>query len=173
MTMHCTEILPRLNACLDGELPADQAQVVEDHVKTCQGCRHQFERISQVGGLLDMLDVPPLPQEFAFRVMAEARRKALRLPEKRPLLGVDWLPLRWFTQLTIPMRLAACAMVLLACLLGMFMSRDLSVSSNSRTTVAEAENLDGFEWFSPTPPASLGSAYLTLASTSTEEQGVR
>jgi hypothetical protein len=71
------------------------------------------------------------------------------------------------------MRLAACAMVLLACLLGMFMSRDLSMSGSSRITLAEAENLDGFEWFSPTPPASLGSAYLTLASTSADETPVK
>jgi hypothetical protein len=88
-------------------------------------------------------------------------------------LGLDWVPLRWFVDLTVPMRLGACAMVLLACLLGMFMSRDLSLSGSPRTTVVEAENLDGFEWFSPTPPTSLGSAYLTLASTTTEDQGAR
>jgi hypothetical protein len=51
----------------------------------------------------------------------------------------------------------------------MFMSRDLCLSGSSRTNVAEVENLDGFEWFSPTPPASLGSAYLTLASTKPNE----
>jgi len=47
------------------------------------------------------------------------------------------------------------------------------MSGSSRTTVAEAENLDGFEWFGPAPPASLGSAYLTLASTSPEDRGAR
>jgi anti-sigma factor RsiW len=173
MNMRCKGILPRLDAYLDGELPADQGHRVEDHLKTCQRCRDRLERIRHVGDLLDVLDVPPLPQGFAGRVMAEARRRALPMPKKGPLLGVDWLPLRWYTQLTIPMRLATCAMVLLACLLGMFMSRDLSLSGSSRTNVAEAENLDGFEWFSPTPPASLGSAYLTLASTSTKDQGAR
>jgi anti-sigma factor RsiW len=171
--MRCKEILSRLDAYLDGELPADQGHVVEDHLKTCEACRHQFERMHHVGDLLDVLDVPPLPQGFAARVMAEARGRALPLPEKRSLMGVDWLPLRWFRELTVPMRLAACTMVLLACLLGMFMSRDLSMSGSSRTTVAEAENLDGFEWFGPAPPASLGSAYLTLASTSPEDRGAR
>jgi anti-sigma factor RsiW len=171
--MRCKEILARLDAYLDGELPADQGHVVDDHLTTCQACRRQLERLRQVGDFLDVLDVPPLPQGFAARVMAEARRRDLPLPEKRPLFGVDWLPLRWFTELTIPMRLAACAMVLLACLLGTIMSRDISMSGGSRTTIAEAENLDGFEWFSPTPPASLGSAYLALASTSPEDQGAR
>jgi hypothetical protein len=71
------------------------------------------------------------------------------------------------------MRVAACAMVFLACLLGMFMSKELSLSGNRQTPFAEAENLDGLEWFSPTPPASLGSAYLTLALTIPEDQSAR
>jgi anti-sigma factor RsiW len=171
--MNCKKVLSRLHAYLDGELPAKLMREMEEHLGFCPSCRSQTEHIRQVDDMLDSLTVPPLPEEFAARVMAEARRRALPAPEKRPLLGVDWMPLRWFADLTVPMRLAACAMVLLACLLGMFMSRDLSLSGSPRTTVADAENLDGFEWFSPTPPASLGSAYLTLALTTPEDRGAR
>ena len=171
--MNCKKVLSRLHAYVDGEVQARLMREMEEHLGICPSCRSQVERIRQVDDMLDSMTVPPLPQRFSARVMAEARRRALPEPGKRPLLGLDWMPLRWFADLTVPMRLAACAMVLLACLLGMFMSRDLSLSGIARTTVVEGENLDGFEWFSPTPPTSLGSAYLTLASTTPEDQGAR
>jgi anti-sigma factor RsiW len=171
--MNCTKVLSRLHACVDGEVPARLMRKMEEHLDACPSCRSQVERIRQVDDMLDGLAVPPLPEGFAARVMTEARRRALPVPEKRPVLGGAWLALRWFSDLTVPMRLAACAMVLLACLLGMFMSRDLSLSGSPWATVVEAENLDGFEWFSPTPPTSLGSAYLTLALTTLEDRGTR
>ena len=171
--MNCKKVLSRLHAYVDGEVQARLMREMEEHLGICPSCRSQVERIRQVDDMLDSMTVPPLPQRFSARVMAEARRRALPEPGKRPFLGLDWMPLRWFADLTVPMRLAACAMVLLACLLGMFMSRDLSLSGIARTTVVEGENLDGFEWFSPTPPTSLGSAYLTLALTTTEDQGAR
>ena len=168
--MNCKKVLSRFHAYVDGEVQARLMREMEEHLGICPSCRSQVERIRQVDDMLYSMTVPPLPQRFSARVMAEARRRALPEPGKRPLLGLDWMPLRWFADLTVPMRLAACAMVLLACLLGMFMSRDLSLSGIARTTVVEGENLDGFEWFSPTPPTSLGSAYLTLASTTPEER---
>ncbi len=166
--MNCKKALSRSHAYVDGEVPAKLMREMKEHLDVCPSCRSLVERIRQVDDMLDSLSVPSLPNEFAARVMAEARRRALPAPGKRPLLGLDWVPLRWFVDLTVPMRLAACAVVLLACFLGMFMSRDLSLSGSPRTNVVEAENLDGFEWFSPTPPTSLGSAYLTLALTTPE-----
>jgi hypothetical protein len=105
--------------------------------------------------------------------MAEAKRRAPLAKEKKSLSPLGWQPLRWLIDLSVPMRLAACAMIFLACLLGMFMSKEISLSGNHQTPIAEAENLDGFEWFGPTPPASLGSAYLSLASTTLEDQDAR
>jgi anti-sigma factor RsiW len=171
--MNCKKVLSRLHAYLDEEVPAKLLREIEEHLGTCQSCRGQVERSRHVDEMLDSLTVPPLPQEFAARVMAEARRRAPLANDEKSLFPLGWQPLRWLPDLSVPMRLAACAMVLLACLLGMFMSKEVSLSGNRQTFVAEAENLDGFEWFSPTPPASLGSAYLTLASTSPEDQGAR
>jgi anti-sigma factor RsiW len=172
MSMNCKKVLPRLHAYLDGEIPANLMREIEEHLNVCPACRGQVERISQVGDMLDSLTVPPLPNEFAARVMAEARRKAPVAKEKKSFFPRGWKPIQWLFDLSVPMRLAACAMVLLACLLGMFMSKELSLSVHHQTSVAEAENLDGFEWFSPTPPASLGSAYFALASTTTEEDSL-
>jgi anti-sigma factor RsiW len=171
--MNCKKALSHLHAYLDGEMPAKLMCEMEEHFSACPSCRGQVERIRRVSVLLDNLTVPPVPQEFAARVMAEGRRRAPLAKDEKSFLPLGWQPLKWLLDLSAPMRLAACAMVFLACLAGMLMSRDLSLSGNSRTTVAEAENLDGFEWFSPIPPASLGSAYFTLALTTPEDQGAR
>lgn len=169
--MNCKKVLSHLHAYLDGELPATLMPEMEEHLGTCPSCHSQAERIGQMDVVLDSFTVPPLPQGFSSRVMAEARRRALSVPERRPFPGVAWLPLRWLVDLTVPMRLAACAIVIMASLLGMFMSRDLSLSGSPQADVAAAENLDGLEWFSPIPPSSLGSAYLTLALTSRKTRG--
>jgi anti-sigma factor RsiW len=171
--MNCNKVLSRLHAYLDEEMPVKLMREIEEHVSCCPSCSSQIERIRQVSDVLDSLTVPSLPQGFAARVMAEARRRAPLANDEKSLFPLGWQPLRWLLDLSIPMRLAACAMVLLGCLLGMLMSKELSLSGNRQPLVAEAENLDGFEWFSPTPPASLGSTYLTLASTSPEDQGAR
>jgi anti-sigma factor RsiW len=157
-------VLSRLQAYVDGEVPAGLMREMDEHLDACPSCRSQVERIREVGNILDSLSVPPLPEGFSARVMAEARRRAPVAEKRKSLFPLEWQPLRWLLELSVPMRIAACTVVLMACLLGMFMSRELSLSGNQRTSVAETENLDGFEWFSPTPPASLGSAYLTLAS---------
>ena len=167
--MNCKKVLSRLQAYVDGEMPAKLMSEMEEHLGGCPSCRGQVEHIRQVGGILDSLDVPPLPEGFSTRVMAEARKRAPLAKEKESFFPLDWQPLQWLLDLSAPMRLAASAVVLLACLLGMLMSKELSLSGYHQTSVAEAENLDGFEWFSPTPPASLGSAYLSLASATLDE----
>jgi len=162
--MNCKKVISRLQAYVDKEMPVELIREMDEHLGACPACRSQAERIRQVGDVLDSLAVPPLPQGFSARVMAEARKRAPLAKEKKSFFPLARQPLQWLLELSAPMRLAACAMVLLACLLGMFMSKELSLSGNRQTSVAETESLDGFEWFSPTPPVSLGSVYLTYAS---------
>jgi anti-sigma factor RsiW len=173
MTVNCNKVLSRLHAYLDGEVSAELMREIEQHLSTCPACRSQVERIRQVHDMLEDLPVPRLPQEFVARLMTRARREVLFAKEKKSLFSLDWLPAQWLLDLSAPMRLAACAVVFLACLLGMSMSKELSLSRNPQNLVAQTENLDGFEWFSPTPPASLGSAYFALASMTPGDQSGR
>ncbi len=169
--MNCRKVLFRLNAYLDGELPGDFKCEVEEHLKTCRACRTRAESMRSVGDRLDTLNVPPLPREFAARVMAEAQRRSLVGNECLPSISSRrWRP-QWLLDLSVPMRFAACAMVLMACLLGLFMGKEVSLSEIHQPVAADTESLDGLEWFSPAPPATLGFAYLTLAWTSPDERG--
>ena len=171
--MNCGKVLSRLHAYLDGEVPAKLMREIEQHLSTCPACRSQAERIRQVHDMLEDLPIPRLPQEFASRLMTRARREVLFAKKSKPLFPLHWQPIQWLLDLSAPMRLAACVVVFLACLLGMSMSKELSLSRNPQNLVAQTENLDGIEWFSPTPPASLGSAYFALALATTEDQAAR
>jgi anti-sigma factor RsiW len=169
--MKCTKVLSRLHAYVDGEMPAKLMSDMEEHLGTCPLCRIQVERIRGIHKVLDSLTVPPLPGEFKARVMTEARRRALPAREKKFLFLPDRQPLQRLSDLSVSMYLAACAMVLLACLLGLFMGREVSQLEVPQAVAANTESLDGIEWFSPTPPTSLSSAYLTFALTSSEDRG--
>ena len=171
--MNCGKVLSRLHAYLDGEVPAKLMREIEQHLSTCPACRSQAERIRQVHDMLEDLPIPRLPQEFASRLMTMARREVLFAKKSKPLFPLHWQPIQWLLDLSAPMRLAACVVVFLACFLGMSMSKELSLSRNPQNLVAQTENLDGIEWFSPTPPASLGSAYFALALATTEDHGAR
>jgi len=162
--MKCKKVLSHLNAYVDHELPLSQNREIKDHLQCCGICRTAFEQILQVEGFLDTLDVLPVPRAFADRVMAEARKKALPGAPKKPFFAWDWFWLQWLMELSMPVRLAACTVVLLAFFLGMTMSREISLSGNRLETVSREAGLEGFEWFSPAPPESLELTYMILAS---------
>lgn len=162
--MKCRKVLSRLQAYVDGEMPVKLRNDMEEHLGACPSCRNRVEGIRRVGDILDSLSVPPLPRSFSTRIMEEARRSVPLAKEGESFFPREWQPVRWLFDLSAPMRVAACAAVLLACLLGMLLGQELSHYGHRQVSVAEAENLDGIEWFSPAPPASLGSVYLTYAS---------
>lgn len=168
--MICEKVRSLLDAHMDGELADRAGQEVEEHLDTCGVCRERLERIREVKNVLDLLNVPPVPGGFSDRVMAEARS---RIPQTRgkTFFVPAGSPIRWFAELSAPMRFAACALTLLAFLLGVGMSREVSLSRDHRNAAAVMGNLEGFEWFGPTPPDSIGTAYLSLASNSLDAGG--
>ena len=158
--LSCLRYRNRLGAYLDGELSPRLRKAVSAHVARCKACRVALEELSHLAPLMHALDVPPVPAGLADKVMAHARTRVVRSHEGL----VAWSPLDWWRMVSAPLRLAACAIVLLAFFLGVALGRGAFVSGDNQTTVAGAASMEGFEWFSQTPPASLGSTYLMLAS---------
>jgi anti-sigma factor RsiW len=166
--MNCKKVLSKLNAYVDGELPDKRRCKMEAHFSMCRVCREQLEELEQVGERLDFLEVPSIPSGFASRVTARAgNRQISSSPGKMPFPFANWQPLRWFGELSIPMRAAAFGVIILALLLGAFMGKEIT-SPTGQQTMAGAQNMDELEWFGSTPPTSIGSAYLTLALAPTE-----
>lgn len=162
--MRCKKVLSHLSAHADHELSISLSHEVDDHLRDCGTCRIQFENILQVGASLQALDVLPVPDGFTDRVMTEARRRVLLGAEKKSFFTWDWFPLQWLRELSMPVRLAACTMVLLAFFLGTTMSREISLSGSRQAAASREAGMEGFEWFSPAPPESLEHAYMILAS---------
>ena len=169
----CFKYRNRLGTYLDGELNQQESEAIARHLAKCVTCQAALQEIRRLGPALLTLDAPPSPPDLTARILAEARgRKIVFTPERSSFSRKLWPPHRWLEDLSVPMRIAACAMVLLAFLLGVTMGREVSLSGKPRVVASSEESLEGFEWFSPTPPRSLGSAYLTMASASLEMGGV-
>ncbi len=81
-----------LSALLDGELPPEEKQAVERHLRSCPDCRRQMEALARNDGLLRQM--PALQPSDGFdRVFWE---KVERLPApspRRPWLLTGWRPL--------------------------------------------------------------------------------
>jgi len=157
--LSCLRYRNCLGAYLDSELSLKRSKAVSAHVARCKACRVALEDLRRLAPVMHALEVPPVPAGLAEHVIALARTRAAR-----PQRPVTWSPVEWWRMVSVPLRLAACATVLLAFFLGMTLGREVFLSGNSQVAAAGAASVEGFEWFSQTPPASLGSTYMTLAS---------
>ena len=158
--LSCLRYRNRLGAYLDGELSPRRSKTVSAHVARCKACRVALEDLRRLAPVMHALEVPPVPTGLADHVMARARTRTVRSHEG----PVTWSPLEWWRMVSAPLRLTACATVLLAFFLGLTLGRGAFLSGNNQATAAGAASMEGFEWFSQTPPASLGSTYLIPAS---------
>jgi hypothetical protein len=162
--MRCKKVLSHLNAYADHELSSSLSREIGNHLHCCRMCQIEFGKIQHVEGFLNTLDVLPVPREFAERVMMEARKRALSGAENKSFFAWCGISLQWLSELSIPVRMAACTTVLLAFFLGMTMSREISLSGNHHAAASREAGMEGFEWFSPVPPESLEHTYMILAS---------
>lgn len=160
--LSCLRYRNRLGAYLDGELSPRRRKAAAAHLARCKACRVALTDLRRLAPVMHGLQVPPVPADLADQVMARARTRAARSNVE----PITWNPLEWWRMTSAPLRVAACTAVLLAFFLGVALGQNIFVFGSNQTTMAESvESIEGFEWFSPTPPASLGSTYLMLAST--------
>jgi len=160
--MNCKKILSCLNAYVDGETPESLRRIVELHLAACESCRGRLEEIRGLDELFqNTLAVPPVPEDLAVRIMAEARsRQPMGIPKRYSPWSV-WNPLAWITKLSAPMRLASCATVLLAIVTGLAL--DGSGVTEQNVLIGQEKDIYGLEWFAPVPPGSIGSIYIAMA----------
>jgi anti-sigma factor RsiW len=105
--MDCVEIRKRLDAWLDGELPAPEAKRISDHIKRCPACRLEARGHRQLMDLLDHLPAMAAPAGFSRRTM-----RAFRAGVEKPGMA------EWWRGLSLAMRSAACGVALAGLLCG-------------------------------------------------------
>lgn len=79
---HCDDVRRELGGHALGGLEAGEQARVDEHLRTCGGCRDEAAELAEVGGLLDLVaEAPPSPPpHLRARVLAATarRRKARR-----------------------------------------------------------------------------------------------
>jgi anti-sigma factor RsiW len=166
--MNCVSIQERLSAFFDGELPAEELKEIEAHLKTCTACQGALEGLRRVGEALDRQLVPGMPEGLLGRIMEKAHAGS-----PSPSGSLAWVHLRWWTQLSVGMRLAAAAVLLLGSLAGGGMALTLTRDADSSYEApAEPTNdrisLQEVDSFLVTTPGVFVQTYISLLSPPTE-----
>jgi anti-sigma factor (TIGR02949 family) len=82
---HCDWVLNRLEAYLDGELPAGETAPIESHLSACESCRRELALARQVASMLRSLPEQSCPDTV---VEAAARSiEGLPAPAAEPRAG--------------------------------------------------------------------------------------
>jgi anti-sigma factor (TIGR02949 family) len=78
-TMDCRDYQQRISALLDGELSDRDAEEVTRHIAACPGCRHAYDRMSQINDLMrsqaDLVVRSTLAERVKARVEDERNRR--------------------------------------------------------------------------------------------------
>ncbi|MFW6107497.1 MAG: anti-sigma factor family protein [bacterium] len=165
--MRCEQVREKLDAYAADELTAGVREQVADHLAACEGCRQALARQRHLAALLRGVPAPPVPDGFRARLMVAARE---RLSARERPVTAPASPWRWWRSASVPMRLAAAAVLVLGLSLGALMGLDAARSASpgpsAGVQVAQADptavyNLDAL---ADAPGGSLAEAYLTLAS---------
>jgi len=141
-----------ISACIDGELEGEEKTLFEAHLRGCLECSRRIEGIRATRALFTNAERYKAPYGFSARVMA----KAAEGETKRFSLFPLWV------------KFAEVAVVLAMIIVGVISGRFLMSSfMGQRTgTISSSFSLEIFE---PTPPDSLGGAYLALLETKNEK----
>lgn len=73
--MRCPEVQQKLDLYARQELAPSARETIEDHLSRCDRCRQELGRLRRLEELLASAPSPPVPQGFAGRVVARARRE--------------------------------------------------------------------------------------------------
>jgi len=113
--LECREIVANLGRYLDGELPPQDARVVEAHIHECSGCLGELRALQSLSASLDAFFPPPVPDGMVGDVMLHVTGEAN--PASRA-----WAVLQFWKPWPVPMRLTAAGVAAVACVIGLLLS---------------------------------------------------
>lgn len=165
--MRCKTTQQELDLLLTEELAETDRRRVEGHLQSCPDCRAELARLKRLLALLKIdSTVPPVPEGFGSRLMAQARERlaASQPPETMPS-GLRW----WWTSVSFRKQAEAVAMLAAGLLIGVFMGQQTWHSAHPamppRATQADVSAIYELDYLSDTPTGSLSQAYLALTRT--------
>jgi len=88
--MNCTDARARLSAFVYGDLPADEAFQVREHLASCSGCQREHAALGQVRCLLDAVPALAVPSDLS-RLYREAAAEQARRSRRWRRLAIATL----------------------------------------------------------------------------------
>ena len=157
--MRCRHVTRRLDAYVTGEVSARDRVRIDAHLEGCASCRQALADLKSMAGLLSRIATPPVPEGFASGVMS------LVLSRRAEPRTARWNPVQWWKKVSVPMRAAAAAMLVLGAAAGLFMGwTALSSSAQTPATGAQVDPLEAYslDYLTDSPKGSLADSYLAL-----------
>ena len=74
----CEDALERMSQALDGPLPLEERQALEEHLESCPECRAAYAVLFQMEDALREIGETPAPAELSARVMEQIQAEAAR-----------------------------------------------------------------------------------------------
>jgi len=90
--MGCAIWTEKLDACIDGELPADDACALHEHLRGCPACTAELLRLTQQKSAVHAAALAFAPDP-AFRARIQARIRTSSTPHRPSLRNWRWLPI--------------------------------------------------------------------------------
>lgn len=167
--MRCEKVRLKIDAYVSGELPPHIRAAIQEHLEGCDGCRQATATARQLVALGQSLTAPPVPDGFAQRVQALARRRITR----PAAVASPWSPAAWWRMVSTPMHAAAAAVLVIGLATGVLMGWSTWQSSAASPTQAalQANPLVPYnvDYLTDAPDGSLAQTYLTLVSNPAQE----
>ncbi len=115
--MKCNDILKRLDAWVDRELPSGEARALEEHLDQCLACRKEAQALVHLARTLDELRPLAAPRKLSGQI-----RQALYARADSPTLA------QWWRHLTLAWRSAVCGATLAGLVCGAVMATHLTAT---------------------------------------------
>jgi len=158
--MRCEAVQDHLIAFARGDSPPDERRALGAHLRGCPTCRLALGEVDPTAAALVRGQTPPVPGDFAARVMAAARRR------RGADVFVDWNLLRWWRLTSTPLRAVAAAVLVFGLAVGLVMGWTSVPSPAQAPAAAQADPLEVYhlDYLGDAPAQSLTHSYLTLVS---------
>lgn len=156
--MTCKNAKKIIKACLDGELPRDEQEILKQHLKTCPECSQEADSLSKAWELL-----LELPREKEIPALIPGVLNRISQEEERPFLRRI---MEWRTVFQTSFATAAVLAMIIGFIMGFGIAKFLPVS---HLNVELTEDPLYLEIFTDTPPSSISDAYMYFISE--EEEG--
>ncbi|MBI4722125.1 MAG: zf-HC2 domain-containing protein [Candidatus Stahlbacteria bacterium] len=145
----------KLSAFLDSEVSEEEKVCITEHLKSCDYCQKELEKLSQILDYLDLIEEMQGSQYFILnlkqRITEKESKRSIRLPF-----------FEWISRAVIPV--GTTALFVVSLLLGSY----LGITINQKNALWELQaaqdfdNLFGITLLNNLPENSLGNAYACL-----------